>query len=212
MDKKKKFSDKFHSKHHDKDDIDNKCDTDDGAQEDGLNPEINHQTKEESQSYNIKSLQEQIIKLENDIVLIKDAFIREKAEGENTKRRHTKEIEDTSKYVITNFAKDLIEIAENLYRAEDHIPEEFLDNLKIKTVLEGTSIIMKLLKNVFDKYGIIRLYPKGEMFDHNYHQAISQSISTEVPENTILEVIQAGYLLKDRLLRPAMVMVAKNPE
>lgn len=141
---------------------------------------------------------------------LKDQMLRAVAEAENVRRRAQKEIEDRSKYAVSGFAQDMLEVLENLHRAEGSIPKESREeNPLLNTLLQGVELTKAELQRVFDKYGITRVYPLGQPFDHNVHQAVAQLESDE-KEGTVVNVIQAGYLLKDRLLRPAMVAVAKK--
>jgi molecular chaperone GrpE len=109
-------------------------------------------------------------------------------------------MEENSKYAVTGFARDLISVLENLYRAEENLPED---------QREGINLTRKELEKVFEKNGIRRIEPKDEKFDHNFHQAVTQVENPEVEAGTVLQVLQAGYVIKDRLLRPAIVVVSK---
>jgi molecular chaperone GrpE len=150
-------------------------------------------------------------KLEEEAKSLKDLVLREKAENENLRKRYIKELEDTNKYAITNFARDLIEVQENMHRALENISSEEIEkNPNIKNIVNGIELTKNSLATTFEKYGINRIYPIDQLFDHNYHQAIVQIPTSEKPEGTIVQVIQAGYTIKDRLLRPALVAVAKT--
>ncbi len=147
---------------------------------------------------------------DEELAKMKDTLIRTIAEMENLRKRTTKEVEDAKKYSITSFAKDMIAVLENLRRAEENIPVEEAENNELfKNINDGIIMTISELLNAFKKHGIERIDPMGEKFDHNLHQAIIQIPSNESEEGTILQVIQAGYVLRDRLLRPAMVGVAK---
>jgi molecular chaperone GrpE len=147
----------------------------------------------------------------NETQKLKDQMLRLAAELENLRKRTQKEIEEAHKYSVAKFARDLIEILENLYRAESSIPLELAEsNEHIKQLLEGVSLTKKSLTQVFDKYGIKRIEPLNEAFDHRYHQAIMQVKSEAHKNNDVVQVVQAGYIINDRLLRPALVAVAKN--
>ncbi len=156
------------------------------------------------------SLMEVTKKLEEETKSLKDLILREKAENQNLRKRYEKELEDNHKYAITNFARDLIEVQENMYRALDNIPKEDIEsNPTLKLIFEGVDLTKNSLTSVFDKYGVTRIYPLDQQFDHNFHQAIVQVPDSEKDEGAIVQVIQAGYMIKDRLLRPALVAVAK---
>lgn len=159
---------------------------------------------------NDSSSAESIKKLEEQVNALKDQLLREKAENENTRKRFIKELEETNKYAISNFAYDLIEVLENIYRAMENLPQDEIDkNSSLKIYFEGVEMTQKLLLSSFEKYGITRILPINETFDHNYHQAISQIVANDKAPNTIVHVIKAGYLIKGRLLSPALVSVAK---
>ena len=177
------------------------------------NTEIQAQEQTENQEENLveNSLMEISKKLEEEIKSLKELILREKAENQNLRKRHEKELEDNHKYAISNFARDLIEVQENMHRAIDNIPQNEIEaNPTLKALLEGVELTKNSLASVFEKYGIIRIYPLEQQFDHNFHQAIVQVPDAQKPEGTIVQVIQAGYIIKDRLLRPALVAVAKS--
>jgi molecular chaperone GrpE len=152
--------------------------------------------------------------LEAELAAMKDQMLRAVAEGENIRRRAEKQIEEAGKFAITSFARDLINVQENLYRATSTVPAQALEeNPLLKTVVDGVEMTRRELDNVFQRHGITRIDPAtGSAFDHNLHQAVAHIPDAENPEGTISNVMQAGYSLKDRLLRPAMVAVAKAVE
>lgn len=152
-------------------------------------------------------------KLEAEVASIKELVLREKAENDNLRKRFAKELEESHKYAITPFARDMIEVAENLQRAIDNVDaNEAANNPSIKALYEGIQMTYQSLISAFTKYGITRLYPLNEKFDHNFHQAILQIPTNEQESGICLQVIQAGYTIKDRLLRPAVVAVSKPLE
>lgn len=140
----------------------------------------------------------------------KEQMLRLAAELENIRRRNAKEVEDANKYAISKFAKDLIEVLENLFRAEASINSEQLENNNtVKQIFSGVELTKKSLIDTFEKYGIKRIDPMGTAFNHDFHQAIVEIPTSQHPAGTIVQVIQAGYIMHDRLLRPALVAVAK---
>lgn len=168
------------------------------------------QTEEKQAEAQPKPDETQKLKEEN--AALKDQLLRAMAEAENTRKRAQREIEDTAKYAVGNFARDLIEVLENLHRAEESIPQDHVQgNDLLKNINEGVKLTKAELLKVFDRYGIKRISPMGEKFDHNFHQAVVQIEDASVEPGQIVQVIQAGYVIKDRLLRPAMVAVAKTP-
>jgi molecular chaperone GrpE len=149
--------------------------------------------------------------LEAELAEHKDRLLRALAEAENTRRRAQREREDATKYAVTAFAKELLSAADNLRRALDSLPEAEARDERTRSLLEGVAATERELLSVFERHGIRRIDPMGERFDHNLHQAIFEAERGDQPTGTIVEVLQPGYLLHDRLLRPAMVGVAKPP-
>lgn len=135
------------------------------------------------------------------------------AEMENLRRRTEREKEDAAKYATAAFARDLVAVIENLQRAEDNIPEAArAGEGHLKTLWEGVDMTRRELLTVFQRHGIKRLDPKGEKFDHQFHQAVAQVERDDIAPGTVVDVFQCGYVIFDRLLRPAMVTVAKAAE
>jgi molecular chaperone GrpE len=144
---------------------------------------------------------------------LKDRLLRAAAEMENLRRRTERDKADTAKFAVSNFARDTLTIADNIARAIAHIPEDAADkDPELKSFLEGIQVTERELMNVMERHGIARLDPQGERFDPNKHQAIFEVDNKDVAEGTIVEVVQAGYVIADRILRPAMVGVAKGGE
>ncbi len=153
----------------------------------------------------------QLLKLQNDIQELKNAVMLEKADNENLRKRHKREIENSIQYGLTKFAQELVEVLENLHRARSHVKVENINDPTTQSIVDGIEMTIKSFESVLAQNGIKRLFPLKEEFNHQYHQAIAQIPSNTEEENTILEVIQAGYIIHDRLLKPAMVAVAKKP-
>ena len=150
---------------------------------------------------------------QDDLAKTKDQLLRLAAEFENYKRRTSKEIEEAHKFAMSKFARDLIDVLENLHRAESSFSTEVLEsNDSFKAIFSGIELTKKSLIDVFEKYGIKRIDPIGEQFNHDYHQAIMQVPSKTHANGEVVQVIQAGYVMNDRLLRPALVAVAKSEE
>jgi molecular chaperone GrpE len=149
---------------------------------------------------------------EEEVAKLKDQLLRAMAETENLRRRFEREKEEIGKYAITGFARDLVMVIENLKLAEDNIPEEVRKaEGPLKTLWEGVDMTQRELVNILQRHGIKRITPKGEKFDHNFHQAVAQVEAKDVEPGTVVDVFQAGYIIFDRLLKPAMVTVAKAP-
>ncbi|MGH7115305.1 MAG: nucleotide exchange factor GrpE [Stellaceae bacterium] len=157
------------------------------------------------------SPQERIVQLEAELADHKDRLLRALAETENTRRRAQREREDAQKYAIAGFAKDLLPAADNLRRALDSLPEQEATDTRIRGLLAGVAATERELLSVFERHGLRRIDPQAEPFDHNFHQAIFEAERADQPTGTIVEVLQPGYVLHERLLRPAMVGVAKPP-
>jgi molecular chaperone GrpE len=151
-----------------------------------------------------------IVELEAELAEQKDRLLRALAETENVRRRAQREREDASRYAVAGFAKDLLSAADNLRRALDSLPEPEVKDDRTRSLLAGVAATERELLSIFERHGIRRIDPKGERFDHNFHQAIFEAERPDQPSGTIVEVLQPGYVLHDRLLRPAMVGVAKG--
>lgn len=142
---------------------------------------------------------------------LRDKLLRLVAEMENLRRRTERDKADTAKYAISNFARDVLTVADNIQRAIDHVPEEAAEqDPALKNFLEGIQVTERELLNVMERHGIARLDPQGERFDPNRHQAMLEIDDASVAEGTIVQVVQAGYVIAERVLRPAMVAVAKG--
>jgi molecular chaperone GrpE len=137
-----------------------------------------------------------------------DRFLRAKAEAENTRRRAEVDVTAAHKYALDRFAAEIISVRDSLDLARMvELPKD--TSPAVQKMHEGLDLTLKLLDSVFQKFGVTLLDPKGQKFDPERHQAISMVDSVEVPPNHVVNVVQKGYLLNDRLLRPAMVVVAR---
>jgi molecular chaperone GrpE len=133
------------------------------------------------------------------------------AEMQNLRRRTEKEMSDARAYATTSFARDLLSVADNLTRALAAIPSEFRGDEKLKPLLTGIEMTGKELETVFQRNGITRIEAVGQALDPNKHQAIMEMESADAAPGTVIHEMQSGWMIKDRLLRPAMVGVAKAP-
>lgn len=156
------------------------------------------------------SPEERIAALEKELAESQDRALRALAEAENTRRRAQRERIDAEKYAISRFAEGLLSVADNLRRALDSLPESEAKDDRTRSLLAGVAATERELLAVFERHGLKRIDPKGERFDHNFHQAVFEVESSGQPAGTVVEVLQPGYVLQDRLLRPAMVGVAKG--
>lgn len=167
---------------------------------------------QENQSINSAD-QGRVSEQEEEIKKLRDLLIREKAENENLRKRFRKELEDAHKFAITNFAKAIIEQLEDLFRALDNVDQGLCASHKeFKTLFEGVEMSKNNMLKNFGDFDIRRINPLNEMFDHDLHQAISQVVDNSKEPGTVVNVVQAGYIIKDRLLRPAIVIVSKKEE
>lgn len=150
--------------------------------------------------------------LEAELAETKDRMLRALADVENLRRRSARELEEARKYAIAGFARELLEVDDNLSRALDSIPRHATDEIGfVKTLAEGVAMTQKSLAACFERHQIAKVTPEiGEKFDHNRHQAMFEVESEQTP-GTIAQVLQPGYVIADRLLRPALVGVAKAP-
>ena len=135
-----------------------------------------------------------------------------RAETQNVRRRLEKDVQDARNYAATGFARDILSVADNLARALDHVPEELREHEKAKNFIAGIEATQRELEKVFNSNGIIRIAAKGMPLDPNQHQAMMEVPTDDAEPGTIVQEMQAGYMIKDRLLRPAMVGVAKKPD
>jgi molecular chaperone GrpE len=177
-----------------------------------INDNIENQNKN-NQENNSESLEQKIDELQRKLLL-------EMAEIENMRKRSEKQIKDASDYAISSFARDLMSVMDNLEKAIDHHGVSDNSNInnnstgnsiEIKNLMLGVEMTKNELNSVFSKYGLAKILPKlGDKFDYENHQAISYQESEDFEVNTISNIMQSGYKLKDRLLRPAMVVVSKG--
>ena len=141
--------------------------------------------------------------------LMQDKLLRAIAESENTRHRMNKKVEEARDYAVVSFVKDLLPIVDNFSRALLHVPENLDANSKV--IIEGVSMTRDALLDVLKKHGIESIEPaQGENFDYNNHHAISQVVTDQHKEGSIVSTMQVGYKIKDRLIRPASVAVAKK--
>ena len=134
-----------------------------------------------------------------------------RAEVQNVRRRMEKDLQDARAYPATGFARDMLSVADNLARALDHVPPEMREDDKLKGFLAGIEATQRELDKVFGQHGITRIAAVGLPLDPNQHQAMLEVPTGEAEPGTVVQEMQAGYMIKDRLLRPAMVGVARKP-
>lgn len=159
-----------------------------------------------------EALKQPISSAEGEVSELKDRLLRALAENENIRRRTAREKEEAVKYAISRFARDIVTVADNLQRALESMGEEERTSLTgtLKTLLEGVEMTNKQMLSIFEQHGIVKIAPLGEKFDHAFHQAMFEVEAAGQPTGTVVQVLQPGYALHDRLLRPALVGVAKE--
>ncbi|KAB0540608.1 MULTISPECIES: nucleotide exchange factor GrpE [Pseudochrobactrum] len=142
---------------------------------------------------------------------LKDQMLRLAADMENLRKRTAREMQDAKAYAVTNFARDMLSVSDNLRRALDAIPTDALaEDTGLKALAEGVEMTERAMINALERHGVTQLSPEGQKFDPNFHQAIFEVPNAEVPNNTVVQVMQTGYAIGDRVLRPAMVGVSRG--
>ena len=150
---------------------------------------------------------------EDVIADMKDQLLRALAETENVRRRAAREKEDATRYSIANFARDMLNVSDNMHRALEAVPEDArAEEGPMASLFEGVEMTERELLATLERHGIKKIEPMGEKFDHNLHQAMFEVPDSSVASGTVVQVMQSGYIIGDRLLRPAMVGVAKPGE
>ncbi len=165
---------------------------------------------EKNSSKNEEDLDNDESDAQDEIKDLKDQLLRTLAENENLRKRTAKEIDQIKKYGHISLLRDFLNVVDNLERAVKSVTSENKSDLSTKNLRDGIEIVLKEMKSILDKNQIKKIEPLHEKFDYNFHQAMFEAPSTEYDEGLILEVVQPGYILHDRLIRPAMVGVSKG--
>jgi molecular chaperone GrpE len=150
--------------------------------------------------------------LRADLDAAKQEVLYARADTQNVRRRMEKEVQDARAYAATGFARDILSVSDNLSRAIEAIPADLHDDPRMKVFVTGIEATQRELEKVFGQNGITRIAAVGMPLDPNQHQAMLEVPTTEHEPGTVVQEMQAGYMIKDRLLRPAMVGVAKKPD
>jgi molecular chaperone GrpE len=159
----------------------------------------------------IGALQTDLDKRLEDLASKQDQYLRAVAETENVRRRLEKEKEDTGKYAIARFAKDILSVGDNFQRAIAAVPKDAVEtDPALRTLLDGVVLAERDFKTALERHGVHAIDPAGQPFNPHHHQAVMEQEDTNVPAGTVLQVYQVGYLLDDRCLRPAMVVVSRG--
>ena len=162
-------------------------------------------SKETPQSDETAALREEVEKLRQDVLYAR-------ADTQNVRRRMEKDVADARAYAATGFARDILSVADNLARAIDAVPAELREDAKLKGLVAGIEATQRELDQVFGLHGISRIAAMGLPLDPNQHQAMMEVPTADAEPGTVVQEMQAGYMIRDRLLRPAMVGVAKKPD
>lgn len=142
---------------------------------------------------------------------LKDQLLRLAADMENLRKRTLRDVADAKTYAITNFARDMLGVSDNLRRALDAIPAESLvEGSGLKALADGVDLTERSMLQALERHGVTKLDPEGQKFDPNFHQAMFEVPNPDVPNNTVVQVVQTGYAIGDRVLRPALVGVSKG--
>ncbi|MEZ2130937.1 MULTISPECIES: nucleotide exchange factor GrpE [unclassified Sinorhizobium] len=151
-----------------------------------------------------------LLKAEN--AELRDRYLRLAAEMDNLRRRTERDVKDAKSYSIAGFARDMLAVSDNLRRAIDAIPAEARAgaDVGLNALIEGVEMTERSMLSALERHGVRKIEPVGQKFDPNFHQAMFEVPNTEVPNNTVVQVVQAGFTIGERVLRPAMVGVAKG--
>jgi len=176
------------------------------------NPEDLNQDQAEDNAADEQSAASPTQVLEAENAKLKDRLLRAVAEMENLRKRTDRDVKDARQYAMANFARDMLTATDNLSRALLTMPQEAKDEAEgsFKSLIEGVEMTEREMHRLLEKNGITKLEPKGEKFDPNFHQAMFEIPNADVADNTVMEVVQAGYVIGERVLRPAMVGIAKG--
>ncbi|MDX8448772.1 nucleotide exchange factor GrpE [Mesorhizobium captivum] len=155
---------------------------------------------------------EALVRLLKENEELKDRALRVAAEMENLRRRTARDVHDARTYAVANFARDMLSVSDNLRRALDAIPAEAkaAGDAGFKALIEGVDLTERAMLSALERHGVKKLAPEGEKFDPNFHQAMFEVPNADVPAGTVVQVVQPGYSIGERVLRPAMVGVAKG--
>ncbi|MFD1744735.1 nucleotide exchange factor GrpE [Rhizobium helianthi] len=150
--------------------------------------------------------------LRNENAELRDRFLRLAAEMDNLRRRTERDVKDAKSYAVTAFARDMLAVSDNLRRALDSIPADTKESgdAGLKALIEGVDMTERAMLSALERHGVRKIDAEGQKFDPNFHQAMFEVPNTAVPNNTVVQVVQAGYVIGERVLRPAMVGVSKG--
>jgi molecular chaperone GrpE len=195
---------------HNQEEIGQSQDTDQAAEQQANEAQGEQQsTDDEAVALDISALQEALDEATEQASTNWDKFMRSQAELDNILKRTKRDVENAHKFAIEKFVNELLPVRDSLEMGLDHAEGEDVDPAKLK---EGSELTLRMLNQVMQKFNIQQIDPKGEVFNPELHEAMTMVPSNEVDPNCVLDVIQKGYTLNDRLVRPARVIVAKPLE
>lgn len=150
--------------------------------------------------------------LKNENNELRDRFLRLAAEMDNLRRRTERDVKDAKSYAIAGFARDMLAVSDNLRRAIDAVPAENREgaDATLQALLEGVEMTERAMLSALERHGVKKIEAENQKFDPNFHQAMFEIPNPNVPNNTVVQVVQAGFTIGERVLRPAMVGVAKG--
>lgn len=157
------------------------------------------------------ALAKQVADLERERAELRDAALRVRADMENLRKRSEREKIEIGKYAISDFAREVLGIGDNIRRAIEHVPAgEAERDGTLKSVLEGMQLLEREIDQSLERHGVVRLSPEGQRFDPHQHQAMMEQENPDVPSGTVVQVLQIGYMIGERVLRPAFVVVSRG--
>jgi len=183
--------------------------TEDAAAE--AQAKVDAQTEADPQAKSTEKPADPLTEAQREAADYRDKLLRTLAEMENLRKRTEREIADARAYGITGFAREVLAVADNMHRALEAIGPELREtaDVKVKSLIEGVELTERELLKALEKYGVKKFSPEGQKFDPNFHQAMFEMENPELPPGHVAQVMQAGYMIGERVLRPAMVGVSK---
>ncbi len=190
----------------DKNQQDTQASTDESANPEDVLEAVN---ETEAEALSPEELMEKLDEAEKKATENWDQLLRTKAEMDNIRRRTQKDLENAHKYALEKFISELLAVKDSL---ELGVQASQQENATVESLREGSEMTLSMLAGVFEKFNVVEINPEGEKFNPEHHQAMSMQPNAELEPNTVMAVMQKGYLLNERLVRPAMVMVSKAAE
>lgn len=172
--------------------------------------EVAHEVTDEQQETPAEEALPTVEELTAEIEKMKEQVLRAMAESENTRRRMTKELQEAQKYSVSKFAKEMLTVSDNFRRALDAVPADKTQDETLKNLMDGVEATERQLVSTLERFGISKIETKDKPFDPHLHQVMMEQEDPSKPAGMVLQVLQEGYMIHDRLLREAMVVVAKG--